>query len=140
VTTPTIAQTQVIIDWIRSLGWDDAQELGYPLLPGPLILSEPDRSVWITGSGGPGYVTEEGSVDASTFQVRVRGTMDDIYGPELVAGQLDFLILKAAFPVVIDGVPIQSVTRNGSGPTPLPVDPNDNRHEFTCSYIIAMGV
>lgn len=140
MTTPTIAQTQVIIDWITSLGWDDAQELGYPLLPGPLILSEPDRSVWITGSGGPGYITEEGSVDASSFQVRVRGTTDDVFGPELAAMQLDYLVLTAPVPVVIDGVPIQSVARQGSGPTPLPVDPSDNRHEFTTTYIIAMGV
>jgi hypothetical protein len=129
----------VIIDWITSLGWDGMAELGYPLLPGPLILAEPDRSVWITGSGGPGYVTEEGSVDASSFQVRVRGTTDDVYGPEIVAMQLDNLILKAPMPVVIDGVPIQSVARSGSGPTPLPVDPNDNRHEFTTTYIISMG-
>jgi hypothetical protein len=130
----------VIIDWITSLGWDGAQELGYPLLPGPLILDDPDRSVWVTGSGGPGYVTEEGSVDASSFQVRVRGTTDDVYGPELAAAQLDFLILRAPFPVAVDGVPIQSVTRQGSGPTPLPVDPKSNLHEFTTTYIIAMGV
>ena len=139
MTTPTVAQTQVIIDWITSLGWDTSQELGYPLFPGPQILSEPDRSVWITGSGGPGYVTDEGSADASSFQVRVRGTTDDVFGPEIAAAQLDFLILKAPMPVKVDGVPIQSVGRTGSGPSPLPVDPNDNRHEFTASYIIVTG-
>lgn len=140
MTIPAVAQTQVIIDWITSLGWDGEQELGYPLLPGPLILSEPDRSVWITGSGGPGYVTEEGSADASSFQARVRGTTDDAYGAELAAMQLDYMILKAPFPVVIDGVPVQSVSRQGNGPTPLPVDPNDLRHEFTTSYVIVTGV
>lgn len=139
MTTPTISQTQVILHWIASLGWDDAQELGYPLFPGPQILDDPDRSVWITGSGGPGYVTEEGSADASSFQVRVRGTTDDVFGPELAAMQLDFMILKAPMPVVVDGVPIQSVGRTGSGPSPLPVDANDNRHNFTASYIIVMG-
>jgi hypothetical protein len=139
VTIPAVAQTQVIIDWITSLGWDTTQELGYPLFPGPLILSDPDRSVWITGSGGPGYVTEEGSADASTFQARVRGTTDDVLTTELAAMQLDFLILKAPFPVLIDGVPVQSASRSGSGPSPLPTDPNDLRPEFTCSYMIVMG-
>ena len=140
MTTPTVAQTQVIIDWITSLGWDTSQELGYPLFPGPLILSEPDRSVWITGSGGPGYLTDEGSVDGGNFQARVRGTTDDVMAAELAAMQLDFLILKAPFPVVIDGVPIFSVSRAGNGPTPLPIDTNDLRPEFTCSYTIVTGV
>lgn len=140
MTTPTVAATQVIIDWITSLGWDTTQELGYPLFPGPLILSEPDRSVWITGTGGPGYVTEEPTVDASNFQARVRGTTDDVLATELAAMVLDTLILRAPFPVVIDGVPIQSVSRAGNGPTPLPTDPNDLRPEFTCSYTIVTGV
>lgn len=140
MSAPTVAQTQVIIDWITSLGWDTRQELGFPLFAGPMILPEPDRSVWITGSGGPGYVTDEGSADGGNFQARVRGTTDDPYGAELAAMQLDFLILKAPFPVTIDGVPIFSVSRAGNGPTPLPVDPKDLRVEFTTSYTMITGV
>jgi hypothetical protein len=138
--TTTVAQTQVIIDWIISLGWDTTQELGFPLFPGPLILSEPDRAVFITGTGGPGYVTEEGTNDAGSFQARVRGTTDDPYGAEIAADLLDLMILRAPFPVTIDGVPIQSVSRVGNGPSPLPVDPNDLRVEFTCSYTMVTGV
>jgi hypothetical protein len=134
------ALTQVIIDWLTSLGWNTAEELGYPLKPGPLILDEPDRVVWITGGGGPGYITEEPALDGGVFQVRLRGPSDDPYEPEIMAGALDTLILRASFPVVIDGVTISHAHRLGNGPTPLPVDPADLRHEFTCNYVFITGV
>jgi hypothetical protein len=136
----TAATTQVIIDWITSLGWNTAQELGYPLLPGPEILDEPDRAVFITGGGGPGYTTEEPATDASVFQARLRGPSDDPFEPEVMAGQLDTLILRAPFPVVIDGVVVSHAHRMSNGPTPLPLDPSDRRHEFTCNYIFITGV
>jgi len=135
----TVAQTQVIIDWIVSLGWDAAQEIGYPLFPGPEILSEPDRSVWVTGGGGPGYLTDEGSTDGGMFQVRVRGPQADPYEPEATAQLLDQMILKAQFPARIDGQLVSNVYRSANGPSPLPVDPSDLRHEFTCNYIIVTG-
>jgi hypothetical protein len=135
----TVAQTQLIIDWIMSLGWDAAQEIGYPLFPGPEIPDEPDRSVFITGGGGPGYLTDEGGIDGSMFQVRVRGPQADPYEPEAMAQLLDAMILKAPFPARIDGVPINVIYRATNGPTPLPVDPGDLRHEFTCNYIIITG-
>jgi hypothetical protein len=134
------AMTQVVIDWITSLGWNGTQELGYPLFPGPEILIEPDKAVFITGTGGPGYQTEEGSIDAWQFQARVRGTTDDAYGPEAAALLLDQLIFAAPLPVVVDGVPIQNAHRAASPPVPLPFDPADRRHEFTCSYIVLAGV
>ena len=134
------AQTQVIIDWITSLGWDDRQELGYPLLPGPYVPPSPDRLVVITGGGGPGYTTEEPATDASNFQARLRGAPDDPFGIESAAQLLDDLVLHAHFPVVIDSVPIVTVYRMGSGPTPLPYDPSDRRTEFTSNYIIVSGV
>lgn len=136
---PAVAQTQLIIDFVNSLGWDGQQELGYPLLPGPLILSEPDRSVWITGTGGPGYTTEEGATDAWTFQARVRGPSDDPFEPESVIQLLDNMIFGASYPVSIDGISIQTVHRLGGPPAPLPVDPGDLRHEFTCNYVIITG-
>jgi hypothetical protein len=135
----TAAQTQVVIDWITSLGWDATQEVGYPLFPGPEILPEPDRSVWITGGGGPGYLTDEGSIDGGMFQVRVRGPQADPYEPEATAQLLDFMILKAQFPARIDGQLVNNVYRATNGPTPLPVDSTDLRHEFTCNYIIVTG-
>lgn len=134
-----IAQTQLIIDWITSLGWDVRQEVGYPLLPGPEILDEPDRAVFITGTGGPGFITEEGSADASAFQARVRGPSGDPLEPEAKAQELDRMIRLAPFPVIVDGVPVQVVSRQGSGPSPLPVDPGDLRHEFTANYVIVTG-
>jgi hypothetical protein len=135
-----ISQTLVIIDWIKSLGWDATQEVGYPLFAGPVILDEPDRAVFSTGGGGPGYLADEGVVDASQFQARVRGPQDDPFEPEAMAQFLDDLILHAQFPALIDGVSINTVYRATNGPTPLPVDPGDLRHEFTCSYIIVTGV
>jgi hypothetical protein len=139
VITLQVSQTRLIIDWITSLGWDITQELGYPLFPGPQILDEPDRSVWITGGGGPGYLTDEGGIDASQFQVRVRGPQDDAFEPESVAQLLDSMVLRASFPAFIDGVNINVVYRATNGPTPLPVDPADLRHEFTCNYIFVTG-
>lgn len=138
--TPPVAQTQVIMDFILSLGWDAQQELGWPIYPGPLILDEPDQSLWITLSGGPGYVTEEGSADSWTFQAMIRGASDDPLGPDAQAVLLDQLLFGGSFPVVIDGVTIQNVHRVGSPPAPLPVDPNDLRHSFTCTYVITAGV
>lgn len=135
----TISLGQAVIDWITGLGWDTTEETGYPLFEGPMILDEPDRSVWVTGTGGPGYITDEGSADAATFQLRVRGPSDDADEPQVIASQLDALVLGALFPVVIDGYNIQHVHRLGGRPTPLPVNPQDLRHEFTCNYTVIVG-
>ncbi len=137
--TMPVPQTQVIIDFLTALGWDTQQEQGWPLYPGPLILDEPDQSVWITGTGGPGYVTEEGAADAWSFQARIRGPSDQPYPPEAAAQLLDTMIFTAPDPLTIDGVTILVAHRAGSPPAPLPVDPKDLRHEFTCSYIIITG-
>jgi hypothetical protein len=134
------ASTQVIIDWLTSIGWDTRQEAGYPLLPGPEILSEPDKIVHITGTGGPGYLTEEPATDGWGFQARVRGPADDPIAAEDAARQLDTLILGASFPAMVDGVQIQHVHRLSSRPAPLPLDPNDRRFEYTCSYLMIAGV
>lgn len=140
MTVPAVSVTQVIIDWIISLGWSQQPELGYVLLDGTYIMEEPDRAVFITPTGGPGYVTEEGSADAWSFQARVRGTTDDPSGSLQAAVLLDQLVLTAPMPVLIDGVPVQNAYRAASPPAPLPVDPKDLRREYTCSYILVIGV
>lgn len=137
---PTVAKTQLLTDFLTGLGWDTTQETGYPLLPGPEILTAPDREVTLTPSGGPGYVTEEAGLDAWTFQVRLRGPADDPITAELAAQQLDWLILTAPCPQQVDGVTVAVITRLGSPPAPLPLDPADRRTEFTCTYIITTGV
>jgi len=134
------AQTKVIMDWIISIGWDDRQESGYPLLPGPEILEEPDKVVHITGSGGPGYLTEEPATDGWAFQARVRGPSDDPLAAEDAARQLDAMILGANFPTTVDGVHIQHVHRLSARPAPLPLDPADRRFEYTCNYVMIAGV
>ena len=134
------AATQVIIDWIGSLGWDDRQELGWPVVAGPYIPPSPDQLLIITGAGGIGYTTEEPATDAANFQARVRGDPDDPLGAETTAQLLDSMILSARLPVVIDGVPIVAVFRAGGGPDPLPNDPGDRRTEFTNTYTIITGV
>lgn len=134
------SSTQVVMDWITSLGWDIRPEAGYPLLPGPEILTEPDKVVHITGTGGPGYTTEEPATDGWSFQARVRGPSDDPIAAEEAAMQLDALILGAPFPAVIDGVKIQHVHRMSARPSPLPLDPADRRFEYTCSYVMIAGV
>ena len=135
-----VASTQVIMDWIISTGWDNRQELGYPLLPGPEIHSEPDKAVIITGTGGPGYLTEEPATDGWSFQARVRGPANDPIAAEAAAMLLDSTILGASFPVNIDGVQIQHVHRLSARPQPLPLDPADRRFEFTANYIMIAGV
>jgi hypothetical protein len=134
-----VARTQVIIDWITGLGWDIQQETGYPLVPGPYIQTSPDRIIHITGTGGAGYIVEEGLPQACTFQARTRGSSDDPLEPEAAAQALEDLILGAPFPVQVDGVTINHAHRLGGPPTPLPVDPADLRHEFTGNYVIIMG-
>lgn len=136
----SVAQTKVIIDWLAAAGWDDSQETGYPLYPGPEILAEPDKAVFITGTGGPGYTTEEPATDAGSFQLRLRGPSDDAFAAEAAAQDMDDLILRASFPVQVDGVRIVTAYRLGNGPSPLPLDPADLRHEFTTSYVIVTGV
>jgi hypothetical protein len=135
-----VAQTQVIMDWLATIGWDISQETGYPVFPGPYIEAEPDRAVFITGGGGPGYTTEEPATDASVFQARVRGPSGDPLAAEAAAQLLDSLILRAALPASIDGTWINSISRSGNGPTPLPLDPGDLRQEFTTNYVIVTGV
>jgi len=134
------AQTKVIIDFITGLGWDDRQELGYPLFPGPYVPDEPDRCVVVTGGSGPGYLTEEPATDGSNFQARIRGPQESPFEAEEVAQLLDALILGARFPVQVDGTWIVHCSRIGSGPTPLPWNPADRRTELTSNYLIVTGV
>jgi hypothetical protein len=142
VTVPaviTVARSTVIIDWIALAGWDVTQETGYPLFPGPEVLDAPDRAVFVTPSGGPGYVTEEASADAWSFQARLRGAADDPLGAEASAQLLDWMILRGPRPVTVDGVPVQNVQRLGSPPSPLPLDPSDRRFEYVANYILTTG-
>lgn len=133
---PTIAKTQLVIDFIAGLGWDVTQESAYPLYPGPEILTSPDKLVTITPTTGPGYTTEEAGLDNWGFQLRVRGASDDPLGPELAMQQLDYLILTAGYPASVDGVTITLAYRSGASPTPLPLDPNDRRFEYVCTYLL----
>src|SRR5260370_9224386 len=96
-----LTQTTLIIDFITSLGWDVRQELGYPLLPGPFIERSPDKAVFITGTGGPGYVLE-GAADASTFQARTRGPQNSQAEAERAATRLAPLIFYRQSPAVLD--------------------------------------
>ena len=139
-TAPTVAVEQVICDWIVSLGWDNRQELGFPLYATPEILTDPDKAVFITGTGGPGYVTEEPTADAVTFQARVRGPADDPIAARLAADTLDALILSAPFPVQVDGTTVVHVHRLAGRPSMLPLDEADKRFELTCSYVLVIGV
>lgn len=143
MTTPaliTVPRAQLIIDFLTSAGWDATQETGYPLYPGPEIIFEPDKAVFLTPTPGPGYLTEEGGVDGWGFQARLRGAADDPLGAQAAAQLLDYTILTASYPVVVDGVGIRSVHRLGVTPTPLPLDMNSRRFEYTCDYIIVTGV
>ncbi len=139
ITQPTVAKSKVVMVFITGLGWNVTQEIGYPLFPGPEILPDPDRAVFITPAGGPGWVTEEGGTDCWSFQARVRGPADDPLSPELAAQQLDWLILTASYPQTVDGVCISTCTRAGAPPTPLPLDPADRRFEYTTTYLITTG-
>jgi hypothetical protein len=142
MTTPAAIATPrvtVITDWITLAGWDTTQETGYPLLPGSEVLTMPDKAVFLTPSGGPGYVTEEAGTDAWAFQARLRGGSDDPLGAQAAAQLLDYVILHGPHPVQVDGVPVLNVQRAGSPPSPLPLDPSDRRFEYTANYIITTG-
>jgi hypothetical protein len=142
MTTPpavTVPRAQIIIDWLITAGWDTTQETGYPLLPGPEILAEPDKAVFITLAGGPGYTTEEGGTDAWSFQARTRGPSDDPLTAQAAAQFLDWMILRGPRHALIGGVPVLNVQRAGGPPAPLPLDPADRRFELTATYIITTG-
>jgi len=142
MTTPAVIVTPrvtVIIDWLTLAGWDTTQETGYPLLPGSEILAMPDKAVFLTPSGGPGYVTEEAVTDAWSFQARLRGGADDPLGAQAAAQLLDYVILHGPHPVTVDGVPVLNVQRLGSPPSPLPLDPSDRRFEYTANYVMTTG-
>lgn len=142
MTTPlviSVPRATVVIDWLTAAGWDATQETGYPLYPGPEILSEPDQAVFITPSGGPGYVTDEGGADAWSFQARLRGPADNPLAAMGSAQLLDWIILHGPHPVQVDGVPVLNVQRSGSPPSALPLDPSDRRFEYVTTYIITTG-
>lgn len=131
-----ISRTQVIIDWALTMGWDAAQETGWPLFPGPEILAAPDKAIFITTGTGPGYITEEGAADALSFQARVRGPSDNPLAAESAAFQFDALVFAyGQTPAVIDGVRVLTAHRLAGPPVPMPLDPRDRRFEFTCSYV-----
>lgn len=138
---PTVTKSQLIEDWLVSLGWDVTQETGYPVYHGPEIVSSPDRLLFITPTTGPGWVTEEGALDTWGFQARLRGPFDDPDTPQLMAERLDVLILNHGQDrATIDGVQIKNVTRSGGTPAPLPLDPEDRRFEYVCTYLITTGL
>jgi len=142
MTTPAVILTPrvtVIIDWLTLAGWDTSQETGYPLLPGSEILDMPDKAVFITPSGGPGYATDEAGVDGWAFQARLRGNSDDPLGAQAAAQLLDYVILRGPQPTVVDGVPVLNVQRLGSPPSPLPLDPSDRRFEHVANYVMTTG-
>jgi hypothetical protein len=135
----TAPRTQVVIDFLTATGWDTTPELGYPLFPGPEILVAPDRAVFITDSGGPGYTTEEGGTDAWSFQARVRGPSDDPLAAQAAAQLLDWTILTASCPAWTDGIRVISCFRLGGPPSVLPLDPGDRRFEYTADYVFVTG-
>jgi hypothetical protein len=135
----TVARATVIIDWLTLTGWDTTEEVGFPLLAGPEIIAEPDKAVFITPTGGPGYTTEEGGTDAWSFQARTRGPADDPLTAQAAAQLLDWMILRGPRNALIDGVPVLNCQRLGGPPTPLPLDPSDRRFELTCNYVITTG-
>jgi hypothetical protein len=137
---PTVGKTQVIEDWIISLGWDVTPETGFPVSHGPEIIGSPDRLLTITPSPGPGWITEEAGLDTWGFQARLRGPSDDPDTPQLMSERLDVLILNAPRNVTVDGVLIKMVTRSGGTPTPLPLDPQERRFEYVCTYLITTGL
>ena len=142
MTTPAaiaVARAQVIIDYLTAAGWVTTQETGFPLLPGPEILTSPDQAVFITPTGGPGYTTEEGGTDAWSFQARTRGPADDPLAAQAAAQLLDWMILRGPRNALIDGVPVLNCQRLGGPPSPLPLDPSDRRFELTCNYVITTG-
>lgn len=142
MTTPLVITTPrftVIAGWIALAGWDATQEAGYPLLPGSEILTMPDKAVFLTPSGGPGYVTEEAAADAWSFQARLRGGSDDPLGAQAAAQLLDWTILHGPHPVTVGGVPVLNVQRLGSPPSPLPLDPSDRRFEYVANYVMTTG-
>jgi hypothetical protein len=136
ITTP---RAQLVMDWLALAGWDTAQESGYPLSPGPEVLSEPDKLVTVTPTGGPGYVTDEGGADAWSWQARLRGAADDPLGAQAAAQLLDWTILTGPHPVQVDGVNVLNVQRAGPPPSALPLDMNDRRFEYVANYIITTG-
>ena len=135
----TVARDQLVCDMIAAFGWDNAEETGYPLSPGSEIHDNPDKLVFITATGGPGYVTEEGGVDAWSFQARVRGPADQPQVAIVAAQLLDWTVLQGPYPVSVDGVRVLNCQRLGSPPSALPLDENDKRFEFTANYIIVTG-
>ena len=142
MTTPAMITTPratVIIDYLTAIGWDATQETGFPLFPGPEILTSPDQAVFITATGGPGYTTEEGGTDAWSFQARVRGPADNPDAAEAAAMLLDWTILTGPYPGSVDGVRVVNCFRPGSPPAALPLDPADRRFEYTANYIIVTG-
>lgn len=143
MTTPALITTpraRLLIDWLAGTGWNVTQETGYPLFPGPEILLEPDKAVFLTPVAGPGYLTEEGGVDAWGFQARLRGPADDPLAAQAAMQLLDWTILQGPYPVTVDGIGIRSVHRLGATPMPLPLDMNDRRFEYTANYLIVTGV
>ena len=142
MSTPAVIATsraQLVINFLTAAGWDVAQESGYPLYPGPEILTSPDKAVFITPTPGPGYVTEEGGADAWGFQARVRAGSDDPEGANAAAQLLDWTILTAFTPATVGGIRVINCQRLGATPSPLPLDPADRRFEYTADYILTIG-
>lgn len=135
----TVARDQLVCDLLAGFGWDTAEETGYPLSPGSEIHDNPDKIVFITATGGPGYVTEEGGVDAWSFQARTRGPADQPQVAIAAAQLLDWVILQGPYPASADGVRVLNCQRLGSPPAALPLDENDKRFEYTANYIIVIG-
>jgi hypothetical protein len=137
---PVTAKVSVVIALIEQLGWDTTQESGWPLQPGPEIQTNPDRLLTITVTPGPGWITEEAALDCWGFQARLRGPENDPITPGLMIQRLDVMLLNGPWPQSVGNVVVVALNRQGTAPSPLPLDPGDRRFEYTCTYLITTGL
>lgn len=130
--------TQVIIDWLASLGIGGGGVVDLPVYPGPYVRPMPDRLAVVTTIPGPGLFME-GIADTGAFQLLIRGLQDPTSldaSAEQDALRADRLILRAPLPAeVATGVRLMPISRSGGRPSPVAQEDDGDRITFVCTYL-----
>lgn len=132
---------QTLSDWLVSLGVAIPPNTDGAAAPqeGPYIPEEPDQLVIVTMLPGAGFMYEA-VADWPAFQLRVRSGQDAQSTAEALAQALDLAILRAKYPVTIDGTHIQVVDRIGGAPAVLGPPDDAFRYDYVSNYQVLVGV
>lgn len=129
ITVPRL-KVQHIIDWL-----EPQLQSGVDIMPGKVPTGEPNRIIGILAATGR-VLEMDGLIEPRGFTFQCRGGADNFGDAEDIAYELDSVLLAAPTDFdIAESITIESIVRNGGGPTAAPIPDSQSRWLFQCGYI-----